>query len=541
MAYQTDSQLIQQAYDEDFSQSMFAGKEPALLQYTRSSVQQAQADYDRVTSFMGQGRQSSTAPHQEPDREAEASFQRKKEQEETGNQPGFFTRTSSKITKPFKKATGFVYTQRKNRLQGKVEKEHSFIDLHQDRMNHDQEKLQNLVEQQRDKEAQRQEFINRIKDRVRQAKENVQKTFEDLGKNVRDAKEKGFGLPKFVQYVRQGVKDEYETYRSRGQDIVDRGADTFQSFRQRVREGFEERDSEPQPTEENPEDSIIENMAQRLKEKHQERDHFNQTMQDVHGRKIGYESLSVNEQVDPEGADRMAYMETSDFTIPTKNGGVSFVRNSAYYRYMMDMKAESALAESNGQMDSHDYKDRAKELYEYLSEERGESETTEVFHEKMRESFDRPSPSKRLSLYLAKNPPLTKPEDGLTKNEFEKEVDPDNYNTSSSPDGDSGHENQTEADHRKTSELRQESSINKEFNGADMDHGGYIDLDQDVPIAAYAYGPQSANSAFGSYEADTEALIQLVELENNYSKQAIMNHKQPEPIMNMDGPSVPSV
>lgn len=537
MVYQNDSQMIEQAYNEDFAQSMQQGKEPASLQYTRSSIEQAQRSYNRIEASMGQEnayKASSVQPETNPDREAEASFQRKKQQEKAGKQPNFFTRASNKITMPFKKATGFVYTQRQNHLKRHIDNEMSFMELHQERMNAKQDQLNRLVERQQEKEARRQSFINQIKDKAGKAKDGVQKTFDVIGKTVSEAKERGRDLPQFGHRFVQDIKDGYETYRSFGQDIVDQGAEKFQAFRERMNE---RKESENTGASEN---ELVDQMTQRMKEKHQERDEFNEMMDSVHGKNVGYQSLSVDEGLAPDEANQMAHLETRDFMVPTKNGEMSVIPNPAYYKYMMDMKAEAALAETNGQMSDADYRDRAKELYEYLSEERSESQTKEVFDKKLMESYETPYRSKRMGLYLAKNPPLTKPDDNLTKTDVQKEYDGADYNVSSSSENNERSWEQEKEQKQSQKEARRGQTINREFNGAEMNHEGYVDLDQDVPSAAYVYATPAQQTAQMS-DSDTAALKQLFEIERDYSNNAIQKHRQLDPVIDMSSPSGPGL
>ena len=534
----------EQAYVEDFSISIARGTEPAMIQHSKSDLAHMSADYDRAVAAMRQSQSLNVVPDVPSTEQMEAAEQLQEApaaqtdstQPNAQKQPKrrLFSRTASAIKSPFKLAGALIERQQEAVKQNQLYVQNLRIEKEQTR-------LQNLIAQQQERTAAREAFKQSIRTSAKGLSDGIKGRFTQMGQSVKNTVQQTFAKP--TMYVRD-VVDSWNETKQFAKDTVDRGRQGVANVKASVSERHT-----PQVGDE----AVIQLMSERMKDKHAERIQFNQDMKDFHGKDVGYRELDVVNQGNDQEAGQLAHLETRDFVSFDAEGTGQVDRNTSYYQYMLDMQSEKALADSNGQMDDAAYRDRAKELYEILLSEKGESESKQQLNRTLKESYQQSYPSTRLKLYLAKNPSLTGIDEGLTTPTVDMDVSDVSYNT----DSFAGYDVSYELDEGVTPTenpfvTNKEQSINKEFNGVPIENEGYVDLNQEDAkvvhmetarmqrqgsVAAVASGKPSSSGVNHS------TLRDVFRAEKKHSTQAIQQHKMMEQLSldmgNLDGPSGP--
>lgn len=559
------NEAANQAYIDDVAVSMQRGSVPAIMQHAQSDISQAQADRDAAVRSMEE-LQALNVMNNQPlmEEDMKDPFSMDAEQNlndaptdshsvgaENGyhqkqQKPNRFTRTLRRVTSPLKKADAFIQAQKQSIIQRQIDYREGLISVQQDKLQREQARMNKIVEKQQAKEAKRQAFKQSIQNSGENLKSTIQNGFSRTGNFVKQAVEKGRGIPRFTSNVVNDVKDGVNESKAFVRDTRERAREGAQSVRERATGR-----RAPELTD----DVVVNRMADRLKEKHVERTHFNRIMKDVHGKDVGYRSLEVaSTEENAHEANYMAHLETQEFVRTKPDASMSVEHNSAYYQYMLDMTSEKALSSTDGQMDDHEYRDRAKELYEMLLEEKSETQSKKELNEKLMDSYQTSYPSKRLHLYLAKNPSLTGIDDGLTGPSVEEDMDVSWQYSSDGNEYDvdvseiEAYDTQVKAD--PAAEIR-EKTINKEFNDVPMDHAGYVDTNREsskvVHLETARMQKEGSVSAVASGKPTSvhsrDMLKGVFRTEHLHSKNAIQQHKQAEQLSlnlgKLDGPEGP--
>lgn len=514
---------MDQAYAEDFQHSMQKGKEPAFMQHTRTDVANIQANYEKSLEMMKTSYQfvspDSSMSQEMTAQEAQEVLQdvspigkkSKSTQKSKNKKPSLFTRALTSVTSPFVKARAASHNWQKANLE-------KHVNIQQERLAIKQAEMQKYLDAQRQRDEKREAFKNSIRDSAQSVKDSVTNAYTQTGEFVNGAIAKGKSIPLFVSEVIKVAQ-----------------------------ERMQEQEIHSKPVEK---EEVIKVMSERMKEKSYERTQFNEAMLDMHGKDVGNRPLEVASENNREEANQMAHLETKEFISRDTNNQMVVDRNPAFYQYMLDMHSEDAIATAGD--NGIDFEDKAQELYDSLLEERNESQASEELNKVLMESYESSYPSKRLRLYMAKNPSLTGVDEGLTKASAKenKEFAVEAYETVMAESEYDSSFSIDDANTPKTNPFnsRREQSINKEFNDVDISHEGYIDLNQEsekvIHLETARMQRQGSVAAVAGgkpdISPDLDALKDVFRAESKYTKNAILQRKEMEKLGlnlgSLDGP-----
>lgn len=560
----------EQAFDEDFGRSMEVGKVPAKMKQLNSNMAELQSEMNEMSESIKNYESNiptsesieSSVPPQEA-LEAEESlidapdFDNSTDGDIANNEqkkPGLFSRGLKRITSPFKKAQAFVQTTKQNYLQNQIDRQQYKVDMKQVKLDREQKlleqeqaRMEEFLARQLEKEAAKQAFKQSIVDSGRSIKKTVQNGFQKVGNFARGVADKGRAIPIAANRVVSDVKDGWAESKSFASDVKERGREGIENLK-------ESASVRRNPTAPSVDEQVISMMASRLKEKHSERDSFNDVMKDVYGKDVGYNKLVPSEAQGSNSANQIAYLESNDY-ITSSGDNYTLEKNPHYYQHMMDLHSEDLLAQSNGQLDDRDYEDRAKMLYDIFLEDKGETQSKKELNQVLMESFDSPYPSKRLQIYLAKNPSLTGIDDGLTDATVDNDISVSNEYNLSMDDS-----NIHEADEYKINdgvEVARHQDINKEYNDVDLPHEGHIDLNQEqsniVQLEEYRQNRRAFKSSSNKKEqsdplvasgkvtpSDKDLVKDALRAENSHKNKALTESKSPViDVGDLNGPDGP--
>lgn len=566
----------EQAFDEDFGRSMEAGKVPAKMKQLNSNMAELQSQMNEMSESIKSYESNiptsesieSSVPPQEALEAEESLTDAPDSDNSTDNdvvdneqkKPGLFSRGLKRITSPFKKAQAFVQTTKQNYLQNQIDRQQYKVDIKQAKLDREQKlleqeqaRMEEFLARQLEKEAAKQAFKQSIVDSGRSIKKTVQNGFQKVGDFARGIADKGRAIPIAANRVALDVKDGWTESKSFASDVKERGREGIENVKESAT--ARRNPTAPSPDEQmSPDEQIISMMASRLKEKHMERDSFNDVMKDIYGKDIGYNKLVPSDVQGSNSANQIAYLESNDY-ITSSGDNYTLEKNPHYYQHMMDLHSEDMLAQSNGQLEDIDYEDRAKMLYEIMMEDKGETQSKKELNQVLMESYGSPYPSKRLHIFLTKNPSLTGIDDGLTDATVDNDRSVSNEYNLSTDDS-----NIHEADEYKINEgveVARQQDINKEHNDVDLPHEGHIDLNQEqsniVQLEEYRQSKKGFKSSSNKKEqsdplvasgkvtpSDKDLLKDAFRAENSHKNKALTESKNPViDVGDLNGPDGP--
>lgn len=547
----------EQAFAEDFGRSMEAGKVPAKMTQLNSNMAELQSQMNEMSESIKNYESNiptsesieSSVPPQESLEAEESLIDAPDSDNSTDDgfvdneqkKPGLFSRGLKRITSPFKKAQAFVQTAKQNYLQNQIDRQQYKVDIKQAKLDREQKlleqeqaRMEEFLARQLEKEAAKQAFKQSIVDSGKSIKKTVQNGFQKVGDFARGVADKGRAIPIAANRVVSDVKDGWTESKSFAADVKERGREGIENVK-------ESATARRNPTAPSTDEQVISMMASRLKEKHSERDSFNNVMKDVYGKDVGYNKLVPSEVQGSNSANQIAYLESNDY-ITSSGDNYTLEKNPHYYQHMMDLHSEDLLAQSNGQLEDKDYEDRAKMLYEIFLEDKGETQSKKELNQVLMESYESSYPSKRLQIYLAKNPSLTGIDDGLTDATVDNDISVSNeYNLSTD---DSNIHESNEYKTNDSVEVTRQQDINKEHNDVDLPHEGHIDLNQEqsniVQLEEYRQNKKAFKSSSNKKEqsdplvasgkvtpSDKDLVKDALRAEKSHKSKALTESKNP--------------